>query len=273
MRSLRLSSIANSTMGRREPPKIFSLLLRKSSTFLALAWSWNATKPKPRDRFAPSAVRRSASRTRLTLAMSACAAFNLSFLALSLTPSFSAFSPCTWQRCLTTASRSFTTSTLVGRLRMLSRRGSMVKLGLFTRHFRSLTDAWRCRCSDRESSCQASLLSLTSPMCRRCIHCLRSSRAVPFLALSRSLAISSTCPGVTADFSTTRRPLRLMPKPSTAGSSRWSSFRAMAESSLSFLSASASQVSAASAPAASTKRTKAEPRWAFWPVWSLTILT
>mmetsp|Transcript_54228 Transcript_54228/g.156701 ORF Transcript_54228/g.156701 Transcript_54228/m.156701 type:complete len:476 (+) Transcript_54228:279-1706(+) len=226
-------------------------------------------KPKPRERLSLSAVRRSLSRTKLALTMDFSAFRFASFFLIAV------FSSCMARsvRCATTTSRSFEAFTNVGRLRTLRRSGSMAKFGLFARNLRSFRDARRCRRSEAESSCHASLLSEMLPTCRRCIHCFRSAFAEPFLFCSRSCNASATSRGGNAFFTTRRRPFRLMPKPSTAGNSRRSVFLTTAASSFSFRSAFASAASASSTPAVSKNWTKAEPRCGFSPLGSLTNFT
>mmetsp|Transcript_93022 Transcript_93022/g.272246 ORF Transcript_93022/g.272246 Transcript_93022/m.272246 type:complete len:262 (-) Transcript_93022:1225-2010(-) len=226
-------------------------------------------KPKPRERREPSASRRSGLRTRLAFAMSSCAAFSLSFL--RFTPLTSSRS--SWDRCLTTSARSFEASTLVGRFRMLSRIGWMTKFGLLIRNFLSFLEAFRCSCSDFDSCPHFSEFSLISPIVKRYFHLAFSARAWPFGGFFSAVA-SFASVGVTAGFSTSLRPFRLRPKPSTAGSSRLSLFRTTAESSLSFLSAWASSAKAAEALSTSANLTKAEPLCALPPLlWSATSFT
>mmetsp|Transcript_91120 Transcript_91120/g.162189 ORF Transcript_91120/g.162189 Transcript_91120/m.162189 type:complete len:201 (+) Transcript_91120:891-1493(+) len=146
----------------------------------------------------------------------------------------------------------------------------MAKFELFTRHFRSFRPSCLWRCSDFDSAVQPSEVSLMSPTFSRCIQAFLSFAAFPFcLPL---LLISAASSGFTAGFSTSRLPLRLTPKPSTAGSSRWSLRFTTEPSSFSFCSASASVANAACAPEASANLMKAEPRWLFWPVLSGTSL-
>mmetsp|Transcript_104487 Transcript_104487/g.312010 ORF Transcript_104487/g.312010 Transcript_104487/m.312010 type:complete len:318 (-) Transcript_104487:402-1355(-) len=200
--------------------------------------------------------------------MSFCTAICLSFLR---TLSLAASTPSS-HKCLTMAPRSFVTSTDVGRFRMLNRIGWITKFALPMRHFRSFAEAFRCNCSDLESLSHFSEFSLMSPMVRRYFHLAFSCDATPFFGFFS--CVNSVASFVeTAGLSTSRRPLRLMPNPSTAGNSRLSLLRTTAESSLSFFSASASTARAAAAPSASTNFTKAEPLWLFSPFGSATSFT